>query len=133
MDELLENAPPEAPSEYSPEIGQALMTIMGQGYSLTAAAGEIGLSREMVEKWRALSPDLEIAIQRGNAMRTRKLECDFLTAPNAAFVQSRRIALLNAAPADWHARPSAPSNEEQESPLTMLAKELMGTALRPKE
>jgi len=50
---------------YSEQVEQA----MGQGYSLTAFAGLIGVSRRALDGWIAARPDFAEAVGRGQARR----------------------------------------------------------------
>ena len=123
--ELLKNPRPlRNTKDYSPEIGAVVMKIMGEGYSLTAAAGWLGLSREMVYRWMDNNPDFAEIVEIGKAKRTYALERDLKHSPNAAVTQARLFALQNAAPKEWQRKPK-PEPEPKESFLARLADALL--------
>jgi transposase len=130
---ILESPPSEASVDYSSDVGETIIAIMGQGYSLTAAAGALGLSREVVYQWSDKYPDCKDAIERGKAARVFSLEVDLLNAPNAAVVRARLFALQNAAPNEWQAKPKHANIEEGPSYLSRLADSLLGTAAQVDE
>lgn len=55
---------------YLDQVEQA----MGEGYSLTAFAGLIGVSRRAVDSWIATRPDFAEAVGRGQARRLMRWE-----------------------------------------------------------
>lgn len=74
---------------------------MGEGYSKTAVAGHLGVTRQTIHNWCKTHPEFFDAIKRGEAGRTFKLERDLLTAKDGPTVTSRIFALKNAAPEEW--------------------------------
>jgi transposase len=101
---------------------------MSHGYSLTAAAGAIGLSRELVYRWSDEHPDFNDAVEIGKCARVYSLERDLLYAPNATVVRARIFALRNAAPHEWQDNPEVTTADEKSGLLTRLADELLGSA-----
>ena len=92
---------------YEPALCAEVVKIMGEGYSLTAFAGHIGVSRPTLDGWIAEYPEFKAAVQRGRAARTCLLEDQFLDGGTGAKVAAHVFALKNAAPEDWRDRPEA--------------------------
>jgi hypothetical protein len=74
---------------------------MGQGYSLTAFAGEIGHAWSTLHLWMQEHPEFSDAVKRGQAARTKCLEFGLLSADQGPRVTARIFALKNAAPDEW--------------------------------
>jgi hypothetical protein len=55
------------PSSYRPEYCDMVVEICSEGYTLTAFAGKIGVSRETVNKWQELHPEFADAVTRAKA------------------------------------------------------------------
>ena len=55
------------PTKYTPEMGDALIQWMGQGYSLTAAAGKIGVCRQTVYAWADEKPEFSDALNHARS------------------------------------------------------------------
>ena len=99
---------PRAPvSGYDPGLCAEVVEIMGEGYSLTAFAGHIGVSRSTVSDWIKAYPDFAAAVERARAARACRLEDEFLEGGTGAKVAAHVFALKNAAPDDWRERPEA--------------------------
>lgn len=93
--------PAGRPTDYRPEYCETVLEYMGKGYSKTATAGKIGVSRQTLLAWEGQFPEFLVAVKRGEAMRTAKLEEDLLSAETGPQVTSRIFALKNAAPDEW--------------------------------
>jgi hypothetical protein len=89
------------PTKYEPRFCEEVESLMRLGYSKTAAAGAIGVSRDTLLEWAKEIPEFSGAVKRGEAARTHKLETDLLLAPDGPNVTSRIFALKNAAPEEW--------------------------------
>ena len=50
------------PTKYTDDLGEKLIQWMAQGYSLTAAAGKIGVSRQTVYAWAEEKPEFSNAL-----------------------------------------------------------------------
>ena len=74
---------------------------MGDGFSLTAFAGSIGVSRETVYEWERSIPAFSDAIKRARAGRVFALEKQLLSGDNGPSVTARIFALKNASPEEW--------------------------------
>lgn len=91
------------PSKYDPKLAAKMLHLLSQGYSVTAAAGELDLHVDTVYQW-AKDPekrDFSDALKLGVAKRVHKLEADLLAAESSPKVVSRIFALKNAAPHEW--------------------------------
>jgi hypothetical protein len=80
-----------------------VIDVMGQGYSLTAFAGEIGASRADLERWCAKHSRFAQAVERGQARRARVLEDRLLAARGGGAFGAHMEALKTAAPQEWSA------------------------------
>lgn len=89
------------PTTYKPEYADHVRSLMAEGYSKTAAAGSLGVSRQRFIDWAEANEDFRDAIKDGEAARTFKLEQDLLTAETGPQVTSRIFALKNACPDEW--------------------------------
>ena len=55
------------PTKYTDNLGDQLIDWMAQGYSLTAAAGKIGVSRQTVYAWAEEKPEFSHALNHARA------------------------------------------------------------------
>ena len=55
------------PTKYTEALGDELISWMAQGYSLTAAAGKIGVSRQTVYAWAEEKPEFSDALNHARA------------------------------------------------------------------
>lgn len=55
------------PTSYDPAFVDEVVPFMGQGYSITAFAGHIGVARQTLYNWMEAHPDFLDAIKRGEA------------------------------------------------------------------
>ena len=62
------------PSSYDPKFCDMVVEDMGQGYSLTAFAGLIGVNRSTITEWMNAHPEFSAAVTRGKAARLRNWE-----------------------------------------------------------
>ncbi len=97
------------PTKYHARRPAEVADVMGRGFSLSAYAGEIGVSRSTVDAWRAAYPVFAEAVRVGQARRTAKLERDLLdlesTGPR---ITARLFALKMAAPEEWREQAAPP-------------------------
>ena len=89
------------PTLYDPKYCDQIIEFMAKGYSIGAFAGEIRVHRGTIYRWREEHPDFDEACMIGKAVRTRKLEQDFLETDSPAVVRSRAYALKNADEEEW--------------------------------
>ena len=62
------------PTKYEPRFDDELLDAMSRGYSLTAFAGEIGVSRYTLDNWASSFPSFMEAVSRGRAARLKYWE-----------------------------------------------------------
>ena len=86
------------------DVAAQVLELMRAGYSLSAAAGALGVWRQRIYEWAENDPELADTIRIGQAARTFKLEGDLLSAENGHTVTSRIFALKNSAPEEWRDR-----------------------------
>ena len=55
------------PTKYTEALGEDLISWMAQGYSLTAAAGKIGVCRQTVYAWAEEKPEFSNALNHARA------------------------------------------------------------------
>ncbi|QKV17844.1 helix-turn-helix domain-containing protein [Oricola thermophila] len=89
------------PTDYTPAIGDEILSLMAEGFSLAAAAAELGIHRQRVYDWEAKHPDFADTIKLARAKRQLFLERRLLSAKEGPVVTSSIFALKNAAPDDW--------------------------------
>lgn len=89
------------PTKYEPRFCDDLIECMGRGFSLTAFAGEISVSRATINNWMAEFPEFLEATRVGQAKRTRKLEGTLLDGETGPKVTGHIFALKNADPEGW--------------------------------
>jgi len=89
------------PTLYEPEYCQTVVEFMGEGYSLTAFAGEIRVSKDAVYEWIDRWPEFRHAVKIARAARLRALERKLLTTKIGVGVTAAIFALKNADPDEW--------------------------------
>lgn len=89
------------PTKYEPEFAERCIEFMGLGYSLTAFAGAIGVSRSTINEWMAANPEFSEATKVGQAARTKNLEATLLAGETGPKVTGHIFALKNADPDGW--------------------------------
>src|SRR6267142_3727982 len=77
---------------------------MGRGYSVTALAGHLGMSKDAIYDWINHHPDFCHAINMGRAARVAALEAKLLTTSQGVGVNAAIFALKNADPDEWQDR-----------------------------
>jgi hypothetical protein len=63
--------PAGRPTKYDPAYCDQVLDDMAEGYSLTAFAGKIGVTRSTINEWREHYPDFSVACTRALALRLR--------------------------------------------------------------
>ena len=89
------------PTKYKPDYCDQVIDFMGDGYSLTAFAGEISVARSTINEWMKAHSEFSEAVKIGQAKRTRKLEQGLLSEEVGPKVTARIFALKNADPEGW--------------------------------
>ena len=59
--------PAGRPTKYEPQHGEAIIAYMRDGYSLTAAAGKLLVSRDTVYEWASTHPEFSDALNAARA------------------------------------------------------------------
>ncbi len=90
------------PSDYDSNRGYEIITIMREGYSLTAAAAKMCVHRATIYRWAETYPDFCDALRLAKGLRILKWERDLLEAKTAATVRLCMAVLKNAAPDEWN-------------------------------
>lgn len=106
MSEEQEKRPVGRPSLYSPSYCDEVIAAGADGFSLTAFAGIIGVSRSTIREWMDGQPEFLIACKKAMAKRTLFLERGmFDPLATGPMVTARRFGLVNAIvgdePQDW--------------------------------
>ncbi|MCR5876944.1 DNA-packaging protein [Phenylobacterium sp. J367] len=105
------------PTKYDPSYCEGVKEFMGQGYSLTAYAGEIGVARSSINEWMAAHPDFSEAVKVGQAKRTAILERGLLDGDSGPKVTARIFALKNAAPEEWKDKIAHVGGDDADAPI----------------
>ena len=63
--------PPGRPTKYEPRFCQMIVKDMEAGFSATAFAGDIGVSRSTLNEWAEQNPEFSEALNTGKAKRLR--------------------------------------------------------------
>jgi hypothetical protein len=92
------------PSQYRPEYCQRAIDYMRQGYSVTALAGHLEVSKDTVYDWINRYPDFCHAVSMGRAARVAALEHKLLSTSQGVGVTAAIFALKNADPDEWQDR-----------------------------
>lgn len=88
------------PTDYTPEIGEKILALMQEGYSLVAAAASLGVHRQRIYDWREKHPEMAELIGLAQGSRMLFLEKRLLTATEGPKVTSTIFALKNCSE-DW--------------------------------
>lgn len=108
------------PTKYKPAYCQEIVELMGQGFSLTAAAAELGISRETAYAWEREIPEFSDAVKLARGKRTLKLERDLLSASDGPTVTSRIFALKNACADEWREKVTQEQTGANGGPIEMV-------------
>ncbi len=92
------------PTPYRPEYCQRAIEFMGQGYSVTALAGHLLVSKRCLYEWIAAHREFGDAINIGRAARVAALDTKLLTTVQGVGVTAAIFALKNADPTEWQDR-----------------------------
>jgi transcriptional regulator with XRE-family HTH domain len=89
-----------APSKFKSEYCQRIVSFMAKGFSLTAFAGEIGVSRETIYGWEKQHAEFGDAVKRARAARVLYWERRLIKAERAEATPII-FALKNACADEW--------------------------------
>ena len=105
------------PTKYKPEFCERIISLMGEGLSLTAAAAELDIHRETAYAWEREIPEFSDAVKLARGKRTGKLERDLLSAPDGPTVTSRIFALKNACADEWREKQDVNLGGQPDNPV----------------
>lgn len=71
------------PTKYEPRFAEEVEEFMGQGYSLGAFAGHVGVARSTLTEWAENYPDFSVAVSRAKAKRLLQWETSALAVARA--------------------------------------------------
>lgn len=108
------------PTDFKPQYGEEILTLMATGLSLAASAAELGFHRQRVYEWMDRHPEFADTVKLAQVKRQLFLERRLLSAEVGPVVTSTIFALKNAGPEDWrdkreveHSGEMAVSSKEQ--------------------
>lgn len=93
--------PAGRPTDFTPELGEEILTRMEQGLSLAASAADLNVHRQRVYEWVERHPEFADTVKLAQAKRQLFLEKRLLTADVGPVVTSTIFALKNAGAEDW--------------------------------
>lgn len=109
------------PTDWTPTLGEEILSLMTQGLSLAAAAAELGVHRQRVYEWEAKHSDFADTVKLGRVKRQLFLERRLLTADAGPVVTSTIFALKNASREDWQERTLVGSDPENPLPANSIS------------
>ena len=89
------------PSDYRPEYCDAVIEAMGEGCSLTAFAGIIGVARDTVYEWIKSHREFSDAVSRARPKQVLWWERKLQRSRKGAETAAAMFALKNVSPTDW--------------------------------
>lgn len=93
--------PAGRPTDFRPEYGEEILSLMAAGLSLAAAASDLGVHRQRVYEWMERHPEFADTVKLAQVKRQAFLERRLLSAEAGPIVTSTIFALKNAGPEDW--------------------------------
>ena len=97
-DQKLPAMQPGRQSKYSPAYCQIIFDAMAQGYTLSAAAGAMGVCRATVYNWMAAHADFRQAVKTGESARQHYWESQLM---RGGAMTGSAIFALKQYPDDW--------------------------------
>lgn len=89
------------PSEYRPEYCDMVIEAMGQGISVAAFAGTIGVACDTVYQWMKRHAEFADAVSRARAKQLLAWEQKLIRSKKGAETMASIFALKNIAPDQW--------------------------------
>lgn len=89
------------PTDFKPEMGEEILSLMAEGLSLAASAAVLGIHRQRVYEWMERHPEFADTVKLAQVKRQLFLERRLLSADTGPVVTSTIFALKNAGPEDW--------------------------------
>lgn len=89
------------PTDFTPDLGEQILKLMGKGLSLAAAAAVLNIHRQRVYEWEERHPEFADTVKLARSKRQLFLERRLLAAKDSPVVTSSIFALKNAGAEDW--------------------------------
>jgi hypothetical protein len=89
------------PTDFTPDLGERILSLMAEGLSLAAAAAECDVHRQRVYEWEERHPEFADTVKLARVKRQAFLERRLLSSDVGPVVTSSIFALKNAGPEDW--------------------------------
>lgn len=99
------------PTDFTPELGDKILSLMNEGLSLAAAAAECDIHRQRVYDWEKAHPEFADTISLARGKRQLFLERRLLKATEGPVVTSSIFALKNASD-DWREKSEVDMNHK---------------------
>ena len=112
------------PTDFTPELGEKILSLMAEGLSLAAAAGELNIHRQRVYDWADRYPEFSDTVNHARPKREAVLERRLLRAVDGPVVTSTIFALKNAGQGDWRDKVETEHSGEITQKITRI--ELVG-------
>jgi len=112
------------PTDFTPELGEKILSLMAEGLSLAAAAGELNIHRQRVYDWADRYPEFSDTVNLARSKRQAFLERRLLRAVDGPVVTSTIFALKNAGQGDWRDKVETEHSGEITQKITRI--ELVG-------
>lgn len=125
------------PSKYIPAFCEEIISLMGEGLSLTAAAAELNIHRQTIYAWEEEIPEFSDAVKLARGKRLLHLERGLFKADGSQ-VTAHIFALKNACAAEWREKTTTeltgkdggPIQTEDISAIDALESRIAGIAAR---
>lgn len=116
--------PAGRPTDYTPELGEEILSKMSEGLSLAAAAGELGVHRQRVYEWKERHPEFADTVNLAMVKRQAFLERRLYEADQGPVVTSTIFALKNAGALDWREKQEIEHSGDVQ--VTTIKREIVG-------
>ncbi len=103
------------PTDYDPSYCEIAIDFMSQGYSQTALAGHLSISKQTLYNWMQEHPEFLDAISIAKPKRVAALEFGMLNTESSAVVNARKFALINADKDEWRLPQTMEKPQESEA------------------
>lgn len=108
------------PTDFTPELGEQILSLMAEGLSLAAAAGELNIHRQRVYDWADRYPEFSDTVNLARSKRQAFLERRLLRAIDGPVVTSTIFALKNAGQGDWRDKVETEHSGEINQKITRI-------------
>lgn len=116
---------PGRPTSYDPSYCDLVIEDAKVGFSLSAFAGGIQVSRQTITDWRKAHPDFDVACATAKVVRARFLEGGMMERDiPAPAMNARKFALVNCAPDDWREKVSLEHSGPNGGPVVTASVDL---------